>query len=747
MNKFSHYVNLVLLFFCILSCTNLNGQNTKQIISKSNRITGLQNVTLKNKEQILTRIANSQAQFSAQSISSGPVNVSVVSLNGITGYPSLDSMQLCGGPDTLAVLIFTNAPTPITNIAMDLNYSGGIEFGGFLTTVPTGQIVPINLSNSLSPKFNIPTLDQNNAIIAYVAVKTNCSSLNNDNMNLEFEFNYTYNDGTGSKKYKDLKSFGSNEFAPAVLRPVLNFRNDPADLTFTNLNTNYCQSLTVSQDGIRAVLDSFEFTIDSLNTSLLNFVSLKINNITYPFKIDTANNRLTAIIKGTVFQSNTNNNGPANNYFNENESLTIQTCYSITGCISQPLIPIAYSIKQICAGNSCYGSDDYHSEIFKFSPSFGANPVAVVTMLSNAEVCGAPAVLKVEFNSSVTDPLKGLYEDIDLRLNSCDSNFLHLNSIKIGVAPNQFTLPQNLIGYTTAGQILVNIKDGLTVDPDGPGGLADTDGDGFFDDLPGGQKLTLEVYLDVQCAEGLQGCAAVSCKIESVNVTGYRNCRTYFSANAGTPNAPLIGFVSGGRYSNTNQLPNLTQGYNFGVIGYVNGIDDTPSSQDMEFNYAFNPTNFVTCGGQHILQFAISGPPEIVFDMPFSNVMSGMQGGPFSPAVFTVIDSPNISTRFLRIEVAAPTALDTFTCKWTSTLDTSYCTPGLYFSGSATLIEECPTCACEIKKACRSITMYVDPNDIGCDCDMSSIVEIKRKTTGYTNTDLTTKLTPDQSKS
>lgn len=96
-------------------------------------------------------------------------------------------------------------------------------------------------------------------------------------------------------------------------------------------------------------------------------------------------------------------------------------------------------------------------------------------------------------------------------------------------------------------------------------------------------------------------------------------------------------------------------------------------------------------------------------------MISGMKGGPFSPAVFTVIDSPNISTRFLRVEVAAPTALDTFTCKWTATLDTSYCTPGLYFSGSATLIEECPTCACEIKKAVvNNHHVCIDPNDLGC---------------------------------
>jgi len=141
---------------------NLCAQTSNKLFS-SYRITGLQTVNLKSKEQILSRIAT-QSQQNSYIASSGPVNVSVVSLNGITGYPELDSMQLCGGPDTLAVLIFTNAPTPITNIALDLNYSGGIEYGGFLTTVPAGQIVPVNLSNPLSPKFNITTLDQNNAI-------------------------------------------------------------------------------------------------------------------------------------------------------------------------------------------------------------------------------------------------------------------------------------------------------------------------------------------------------------------------------------------------------------------------------------------------------------------------------------------------------------------------------------------------------------------------------------------------------
>ncbi|PSR13954.1 MAG: hypothetical protein DA408_12460 [Bacteroidetes bacterium] len=60
------------------------------------------------------------------------------------------------------------------------------------------------------------------------------------------------------------------------------------------------------------------------------------------------------------------------------------------------------------------------------------------------------------------------------------------NPIDLGLF--QFPNPAPLLGY--------NLRFGqLTSDPDGAGGLADVDGDGFFDDLPVGNSTTVEVHI------------------------------------------------------------------------------------------------------------------------------------------------------------------------------------------------------------------------------------------------------------
>lgn len=64
-----------------------------------------------------------------------------------------------------------------------------------------------------------------------------------------------------------------------------------------------------------------------------------------------------------------------------------------------------------------------------------------------------------------------------------DTSLFILNNIRVGST----TVPSSRVTWT-ASPILMNIdlNDLFTSDPDGPGGLSDVDGDGFFDDLLGG---------------------------------------------------------------------------------------------------------------------------------------------------------------------------------------------------------------------------------------------------------------------
>lgn len=72
----------------------------------------------------------------------------------------------------------------------------------------------------------------------------------------------------------------------------------------------------------------------------------------------------------------------------------------------------------------------------------------------------------------------------------------------------QFSNPRvngNAATLTTTGTgnnqiISVDLTNKFTSDPDGPGGLTDLDGDGFFDDLPGNSTLRIDFTVNVNCS-------------------------------------------------------------------------------------------------------------------------------------------------------------------------------------------------------------------------------------------------------
>lgn len=107
---------------------------------------------------------------------------------------------------------------------------------------------------------------------------------------------------------------------------------------------------------------------------------------------------------------------------------------------------------------------------------------------------GAAYNLTVAFglnNNLYSSPLPA-----DLALFPTWSFNARMNGANLPLSPYQHPVADPMLGY--------NIRfTGLTTDPDGPGGLEDLDGDGFFDDLPVGASTTIqiEVVYDASQAE------------------------------------------------------------------------------------------------------------------------------------------------------------------------------------------------------------------------------------------------------
>ncbi len=77
-------------------------------------------------------------------------------------------------------------------------------------------------------------------------------------------------------------------------------------------------------------------------------------------------------------------------------------------------------------------------------------------------------------------------------LNPLDMSLFDLSNVRIGTSSVAYTIVN--------GIMTINLKNLFTSDPDGPGGLSDMDGDGFYDDLPNGQSVQIKVNLKFNCS-------------------------------------------------------------------------------------------------------------------------------------------------------------------------------------------------------------------------------------------------------
>jgi hypothetical protein len=670
-------------------------------------------------------------------VGGGNGSMKVVPLNGIFGYPELDSMVLCGAPDTLAFLVYFTGETPVQNATLRLKLAGGLQFGGFVGSPNPGTVQLLD-NDPTRPRFLLPHVAQDSVVIVYVGVKMSCSVANYYNPSAESEIRYTH-EGVSCV---DNFIFNPNILVPAILVPVLNIRNPlPTPINFTNINQTRCQTLTISQNGIRATLDSFTFNVDSLDLSVMDLVSIEVNGQTFPITntaYDAGAKRLTGTVTGNYFMFNSNHKGAPNMQFDTDEQLTIQFCYRVPECFYSVLSNLRYGLEQRCGEFVCNGVGDETSVPVTFNPNFSATPRVSADLLQAPEVCGDPALIEVKLWSQQSNPVTGMLEDLLLVFNACDSAGLKVTNIYVGPPGLEMALPSGIISYQGSRGLRVNLRE-LDTNPDGPGGLEDLDGDGFYDDLAGGDTIRFVLEYEVNCPEILQGCFQVACRVENVRVEGLRHCRRSFAQTATPPSTPIIGFSSStGFAAETAQMPNLAIGYNFGKVGNVGGVPTSVTrTVGVEMNYSSE--NFVTCGGSHIAELEIAG--EAANNAQFSNVAFGPPGMEMPIAgPHVVIDSPSVT--YLRVVVPGSVDPDTdYRFLVDVTFDTAYCRPGFYMGLSARLKEDCaPDCTCQVIKACGSILMYIDPDDVGCVCVTRTTVDIERVSTGYTDKTLAERL-------
>lgn len=68
--------------------------------------------------------------ISKMAISQCPT-IQFVDLRGTPGFPQTDDLNVCGEPDTLSILMFTDAPGQIAGFEFTVNMVSGMRYAGF----------------------------------------------------------------------------------------------------------------------------------------------------------------------------------------------------------------------------------------------------------------------------------------------------------------------------------------------------------------------------------------------------------------------------------------------------------------------------------------------------------------------------------------------------------------------------------------------------------------------------------------
>ncbi len=680
----------------------------------------------------------------------GCPDISVVSLDGVPNFPTVDLLNLCSSPDTASILIYNGGECMLQNVELTLTLDSGLSYGGFvfmdMNSTGMGTVMPSDLSDLTVPVFTISEIDSAAAYIVNVAIQADCDvdTESEQDINFDAEVSFTYNDSNGSTPTCTEGITEVGAYNSGIRVPVLNVRTvSPQDLDLTQSDTPGCQTLTVSQDGIQAFLDEYQFTIQGLDQSLYTLESITINGQSVPagdISYDASSMTAAVLVTGN-YMTQANNNM----LFDADELMTIEICYSVEGCVDDANF-LTYSAFYGCNNKIC-GDVSSMQGALDFKPDFGAGVSAMSANVMYGGICGADMSYDIVLTSQNSDPLDGLWEDLIIKYKACLLNNTELTSLQI----NGTAVPTDVWSIAD-GTLTIDLTQNTT-DFDGAGGLTDEDGDGIFDDLPGGNTITISTTIDIGCFGAGTGCSALACSLTNVEVNGKRNCGQDFQQFASLAGEGSISFFYGAEGSTTNSVP--TPGYGIPITEVVETTCDVwaPTVNGYEFSYDFGLNNIAPCmGGDIYMEIYVSANGNRINNIRYTEGSATYNGAPVPGAsgMWDIIDIGGGLTDTVGYILTIP-AGDPMATTHDYFFNLDYqgdCFPWDYTYLSYSVIEECSACdgdePCKITRACDTAQSYIRWRGCDCVCAIRPYVEEAYRTQyGYADKAMTIPLTKD----
>ena len=684
----------------------------------------------------------------------GCPNISVVSLDGVPNFPTIDLLNLCSAPDTASILIYNTGACMLQDVNVTITFDEGLSYGGFVFMDPnstgSGTVSESDLSDLTAPVFTISQIDSSMVFIIDIAVQADCAvdTESEEDINFDAEVSFTYDDTNGTSPICTEVITDVGAYNSGIRVPVLNVLTvSPSELNISESNTPQCQRILISQDGIQAFLDGFQFEINGVDQDVYLITSIDISDVVVPpsdYSYDPVSQTVSLTVTDNYFINDTGaNNVDGDLFFETGENIFIDVCYQVMGCTTEAN-SLTYNAFYGCNNEVCGDVSQIEGAV-NFTPNFGANAVALSSNVQYGGIWGDNLIYDITVSSANTTPLDGLWEDLSFKYKGC----IISNTSIVNLTINGATVPAE-IWTAEAGTVTIDLTIN-TVDFDGPGGIMDIDGDGFFDDLPGGNTVTIGTELEIGCA--MEGdCASIACSLTQLEINGRHNCGQDMQEFPTIGGDGPINFFYGEISSSNNTM--TISGYGIPITEVFVTTPDVwvQGTVPFTYDYEFGSNNIDACanpGDMQMVVTVIAGGNRIN-NIRYSDGTAMYLGSPVTVSdadwVLGTTEDGTIDTiayEFV-IEGGDPGAT---MHDYEFYLDyRGDCFPNDYAYLTYRVQETCIGCGdtdpCEIVRSCGSAAVYVDWRGLNCVCRIEANVDTLYRTNyGYADKELTQKLT------
>lgn len=552
---------------------------------------------------------------------------------GVQGIP--DFINICGDADTMIVQIQTDGSNNATreNIMAQANLFKGVRFVA-LDAALSSPGITVNALDPTQPVFSIPDLTPGGLATVSIAftVIADCEytdTLAQNDAAVVFDtWEMTYDLGGSSFTETDATLEYRDAFAVPFFTVDIENTYGPA-----RVNDCFTRDVVINNSGLNGFVDTVFFQtivgpgirIDSFTVSGL---TLNVNKMALP----AGDTLVTAVLDSAFFETATTGMGPGNGdaFLNSDESvritehLCVLTCYAGRG--SQ------YSISWGCYGRACNTASA--TDFIRIGEG-AANPIFFpVGSVPNQDAgyCQS-GVSAITYSNEGVEADPGFGTMLDIATGIAMGNTIG-STDSFGMEQTAFSITSvQIAGINIPNPIYLIDLDGnplFTSDPDGPGGLTDFDGDGFFDDLPINEEIELIVTYDYDCSNAAEVGADSTCS-NDVNMQ-LNSFMQYTDACRDTTFLPNIGY-----YANQN-----SRGY------FINTTDpDAFVEEDTFFithtferNVRFFERN---CSGTETYDLRVALPPGV---LPVIDSTLLVRGGSTVPLISNSITNDTLLIQF-----------------------------------------------------------------------------------------------------